>query len=164
VQRKSFDDDAEIVEIEEMKIEHLDQVMAIEKASFVAPWSKRLFSETIAFPRSVNLVSLKKVDKKVVGYANFYLIRGEVQVLNIAVAPDYRKKGYASLLLKHAIRLLGERGAKDVFLEVRESNLDAIGLYEKLGFARIGRRKRYYTETNEDAIVMRLRLEDGSDW
>lgn len=151
------------VEFQEMRETDLDQVIAIEKKSFVAPWSKRLFRETLAFPHSFNLVMRKKVDNKIAGYANFYLIRDEAHMLNIAVAPESRKKGYARLLLTHAIEALREKGAEVFFLEVRESNEDAINLYVKLGFTMIGRRKKYYTETNEDALVMHLKVESDQD-
>jgi ribosomal-protein-alanine N-acetyltransferase len=159
---KRFSSDSDI-EIGEMTEADLDRVMEIEKRSFAAPWSKRLFRETLSFPLSVSLVLRKKVDNQVAGYANFYLIGGEVQVLNIAVAPEDRDKGYATLLLTYAIALLQDRGAEEFFLEVREGNADAIKLYKKLGFRQIGRRKRYYTETNEDALVMCLRVDDGTD-
>ncbi len=146
-----------------MREAHLDEVLEIEKRSFVAPWSKRLFQETLVFPLSFNLVIRKKVDNKVAGYANFYLIADEVQVLNVAVAPEWRGRGYADRLLRYAIAFLSARGAKEFFLEVREGNAEAIGLYEKLGFVKVGRRKNYYRETNEDALVMRLKTEHDSD-
>lgn len=154
--------DIDIV-IEPMAEEDLDQVLEIEKQSFAAPWSRRLFEETLSFALSFNFVARKRVDNRVVGYANFYLIKDEVQILNIAVAPASRNKGYAAGLLTHAIAILNSHGAGEFFLEVRESNHEAIRLYQGLGFRAIGVRKRYYTETNEDAIVMRLRVDNGTD-
>jgi ribosomal-protein-alanine N-acetyltransferase len=150
-------------EIEEMTETDLPEVMGIERRSFAAPWSTKLFRETLSFPLSVSLVIRKKVDKKVAGYANFYLIGSEVQILNIAVAPAERRRGYATMLLGCAMRLLRKRGAEEFFLEVREGNADAIGLYRKLGFKKVGRRQKYYTETNEDALVMHLKVGDGPD-
>ena len=151
------------VEIEEMREADLDEVLGIEKRSFVAPWSKGLFRETLSFPLSFNLVIRKKVDNKVAGYANFYVIGDEVQVLNIAVAPESRKEGYATRLLRYAIGALGGHGGKEFFLEVREGNTDAIRLYGKLGFMKVGRRKKYYRETNEDALVMCFKADDAPD-
>jgi len=159
VQREPSDE----LEIDEMKEADLDQIIDIEKRSFAAPWSKRLFRETISFPLSFNLVIRKKVDNEVVGYANFYVIGDEVQVLNIAVDPESRKKGYAASLLGYAISVLSAEKPKDFFLEVRTSNADAIRLYEGLGFKRVGIRKKYYRETNEDALVMHLKAEHGAD-
>jgi [ribosomal protein S18]-alanine N-acetyltransferase len=150
-------------EIGQMREADLDGVIEIEKRAFVEPWSRRIFRETISFPLSFNLVIRKKVDNKVAGYANFYVIGGEVQILNVAIAPEERKKSYATILLTNAIALLREQGAEDFFLEVRESNADAIKLYLSLGFRQVGRRKKYYTETNEDALVMHLKVEDGTD-
>jgi ribosomal-protein-alanine N-acetyltransferase len=158
--RNDFSGDTEIGEMRESD---LGGVMEIESKSFAAPWSERLFRETLSFPPSFNLVLRKRVDNGVAGYANFYLIADEVQVLNIAVAPESRGRGYATQLLEHAIRVLGRRGGKVFFLEVREGNQDAIRLYRKLGFRKIGRRKKYYTETNEDALVMYLKVADGPD-
>ena len=147
------------VEIVEMAERHLDEVLQIENRSFAAPWSRRLFRETIAFPLSLSLVIRKKVDKKVVGYANFYVIAGEVQILNVAVAPEERGQGYGRLLLGRSIDVLRSRGAREFFLEVREGNAHAIRLYRKLGFRKVGRRKKYYTETNEDALVMCMKTD-----
>ena len=149
--------------IEGMTEEDLDEIIEIEKRSFPSPWSKNLFRETLSFPLSFNFVARKRVDNKVVGYANFYLISNEVQILNIAVAPKFRKKGYAARLLSHAIAFLVNRGGNEFFLEVREGNSEAMRLYDRLGFKRIGRRKRYYPETNEDAIVMCLKVNRGTD-
>ena len=158
MQNEFSDDD---IEIRGMAETDLDQVMAIEKKSFAAPWSRNLFKETLAFSLAFNFVVRKKVDNKVVGYANFYLIRDEVQVLNIAIDPGSRGKGYAASLLSHAIALLKERKAEDFYLEVREGNAHALRLYHKLGFRKIGKRRKYYPETNEDAIVMHLKVKDA---
>ena len=158
--RRDFSHD---IEIEEMREADLDEVMEIEKRSFVAPWSKNLFVGTLSFPLSFNLVARKKVDKRIVGYANFYLIKDEVQILNIAIAPESRRMGYASGLLGHAIAMLRARGGTEFFLEVREGNAHAIELYRKLGFRKVGRRRRYYAETNEDALVMYLKAGHGPD-
>lgn len=151
------------VEIREMRESDIDRIMVIEKRSFLSPWTKRIFRETISFPLSFNIVIVKKVDNTVVGYANFYVVGNEVQVLNIAVSPESRKKGYGARLLSHAVGTLSARGAEDFFLEVRPSNADAIRLYEGLGFRKTGIRKKYYPETNEDAIVMHLKVEREHD-
>ncbi len=151
------------IEITEMRESDLDEVLKIESRSFPAPWSRKLFEETFFFPLSRNFVVRKKIDNKVVGYANFYLIRDEAQILNIAVDPDLRKRGYATRLLEHSIAFLKEHKAREVFLEVREGNLDALKLYHKFGFRKIGKRKKYYKETGEDAIVMRLKVVNGTD-
>ena len=143
------------MQIREMKESDLEEVLEIEKRSFADPWSRKLFKETLAFPHSVNFVLIGAAGA-LLGYINFYLIGDEAHMLNLAIHPDSRKKGLATQLLRHAIALLKSRNATEFFLEVRESNQEAIDLYRKFGFQFIGRRKRYYVKTNEDALVMRL--------
>lgn len=138
-----------------MKESDLEEVLEIEKKSFADPWSRKLFKETLSFPHSINFV-LREPTGALLGYINFYLIREEAHMLNFAVHPDFRKKGAATHLLNYAIDFLKRRKAANFFLEVREGNRDAIALYRKFGFQMIGRRKRYYVETNEDALVMHL--------
>jgi [ribosomal protein S18]-alanine N-acetyltransferase len=145
----------ESVTIREMKESDLEGILAIEKVSFADPWSRRLFKETLSFPHSVNFV-LQGATGALLGYINFYLIGEEGHLLNLAIHPDWRKKGLAAQLLNHAIDFLKRKNAAHFFLEVREGNLDAIRLYSKFGFENIGKRKRYYVETNEDALVMHL--------
>ena len=141
--------------IREMKESDLEEVLEIEKRSFADPWSRKLFKETLSFPHSVNFV-LRDATGGLLGYINFYLIGDEAHMLNLAIHPDHRKKGFATELLSHAIAFLKSKNAADFFLEVRESNQEAIDLYKRFGFQFIGRRKRYYVKTNEDALVMHL--------
>ena len=141
--------------IREMKESDLEEILAIEKKSFADPWSRRLFKETLLFPHSVNFV-LEGATGTVLGYVNFYVIGEEAHMLNLAIHPNWRKKALATQLLSHAIDFIKHRNAVHFFLEVREGNLDAIRLYGKFGFQVIGRRKHYYVETNEDALVMHL--------
>jgi [ribosomal protein S18]-alanine N-acetyltransferase len=148
------------LEIRAMEEEDLDEILSIEKRSFVAPWSRKLFFEALSYPLSRNYV-LKTLSKKTLGYANFYVVQHEAHMLNIAIHHDHRKQGLATRLLEHAIQELGSKGVTEFYLEVREGNGDAIGLYHKFGFEFIGRRKKYYTETNEDALVMCLLLEEN---
>ncbi len=138
-----------------MKEADLEEVLEIERKSFADPWSRRLFVETLAFPHSVNFV-MRGQTGTLLGYINFYLIGEEAHMLNLAVHPGWRKKGLATQLLGRVIELLTQRNAAHFYLEVRESNDDAIKLYKKFGFEMIGRRKRYYVKTNEDALVMHL--------
>ncbi len=141
--------------IREMKESDLEEILAIEKRSFADPWSKKLFRETLAFPDSANFV-VQDPTGAIVGYINFYVIAHEAHMLNLAVHPGWRKRGTATQLLAHSIGYLKHLRAEHFYLEVRESNRDAISLYRKFGFEVIGKRKRYYVETNEDALVMRL--------
>ena len=141
-----------------MKQEDLHDVLAIEKCSFLSPWSQRLFEEALASPISINLVVKK--GKSLIGYFIMYNIEDEVHILNVAVHPDYRGKGYGTKLLHHVLTTFHKERTMEFFLEVRESNTAAIHLYRKFGFEIIGKRRRYYSETNEDALVMSL-LREG---
>lgn len=141
--------------IRAMSESDLDEIIAIEKKSFADPWSQRLFRETLLFPHSVNFV-LESPGGEVVGYLNLYLIAQEGHLLNLAIHPAWRRQGLATAMLAHTIQYLRQRQALQLFLEVREKNQSAIRLYRKLGFEVVGKRKKYYAETNEDALVMQL--------
>jgi ribosomal-protein-alanine N-acetyltransferase len=143
------------VTIEAMKESDLEEVLAIEKKSFTDPWSRRLFRETLSFPHSVNFV-MHGPEGTLLGYIDFYIIAGEAHMLNLAIHPAWRKKGLATQLLTHSFDYLKHQNVMQFFLDVREGNRDAIELYKKFGFDIVGKRKRYYVETNEDALVMHL--------
>jgi len=140
--------------IREMSLDDLDNIMEIERLSFVSPWTKGLFEETLASPISTSFIMKKGTDT--LGYIILYSIAGEAHILNIAIHPHYRGKGYAAALIKYALGYFEEKGAREFFLEVREGNMVAIRLYQRFGFEKVGRRKKYYPETNEDALVMYL--------
>jgi ribosomal-protein-alanine acetyltransferase len=144
----------ELRSIRKMENQDLGQVLIIERQSFHSPWSKRLFEETLLSPIGTNLVITK--GHHVVGYLCLYTVEDEAHILNIAVHPAYTGKGLASALVAHVIDTLGSQGITQFFLEVREGNDGAIRLYKKYGFMVVGKRKKYYTDTNEDALVMRL--------
>jgi ribosomal-protein-alanine N-acetyltransferase len=140
--------------IREMSLEDLDEIIEIEKVSFASPWTRRLFEETLISPISSSFVMRKGTET--IGYIMLYSVGDEAHVLNIAINPYYRRRGYASSLIGHAIDCLKGKAVCDFFLEVREGNLGAIRLYQGFGFEKIGKRKNYYSETNEDALVMCL--------
>jgi ribosomal-protein-alanine N-acetyltransferase len=142
--------------IRELKEDDIEEILDIEKRSFISPWTKRLFEETLSSPISTNFV-LKK-GNTILGYIIMYSVGNEVHILNIAVHPDYRKKGYGSKLVTHVLTHFRGSDVVEFFLEVREGNSRAINLYKKYGFEVIGKRKKYYMETNEDALVMQLTL------
>lgn len=140
--------------IREMSLDDLDDVMEIEKKSFASPWTKRFFEEALISPISVNLVMKKGTET--LGYIILYSVADEAHILNIAVHPSHRRKGCASNLIQYVLGYFERKGVHEFFLEVREGNLSAIRLYERFGFQKIGKRKKYYAETNEDALVMCL--------
>ena len=139
-----------------MTFEDLDNVLAIERKSFIAPWSQRLFEETLRSTISRSVVL--EEDGAMLGYMIFYMVDVEAHILNIAVDPTRRREGRAKMLVNWAIKLFKENDITECYLEVRESNRGAQQLYKKFGFTVIGRRRRYYTENGEDALVMQLLL------
>lgn len=142
--------------VRRMSVNDLDRIMEIEQKSFIAPWSKGMFEETIFSPLSRGFVIEK--NKVIVGYIIFYSVDVEGHIMNLAVAPSERRRGYGRQLLTHALAFFKEQGATECYLEVREHNENAQRLYSLFGFEVIGRRKKYYPETGEDALVMQLLL------
>jgi ribosomal-protein-alanine N-acetyltransferase len=139
----------------------LDQVMAIEEASFSLPWSRNLFlAEFRNTPTSLMLVALSASDKRdVVGYIVCWVFVDELHILDLAAKGSFRRKGVARQLVLAALRMAYEWGARKAFLEVRESNVAAAELYKDLGFEKTQVRLEYYEQPVENAIVMMLDTE-----
>ncbi|GAB6179603.1 ribosomal protein S18-alanine N-acetyltransferase [Desulfotomaculum defluvii] len=141
------------VRLVEMKLEHIPGVLQIEQVSFPTPWSQQSFTYEITQNNfACYMVALN--EEKVVAYAGMWLVLDEAHITNIAVRPDYRGKKLGKSLLLEMMRQAIMRGAVRMTLEVRPSNYTARKLYEILGFKERGVRKKYYTDTNEDAIIM----------
>lgn len=146
-------------EIVPMKAADLDDIMDIERVSFRAPWSRQVFVEELDRDWAhVDVLKERKSDARVLAFVNYWLVRDEVHVLNVATHPDARRSGHASRLLEHVIAFANRHRCRYVTLEVRRSNTGAIRLYRKYGFRPVGVRPNYYVEDNEDAIVMLLEL------
>jgi ribosomal-protein-alanine N-acetyltransferase len=156
VAEKLFDNHNAPGIIRQMDTNDIDRIMEIERKSFVAPWSKTMFEETIFSPISRGLVI--EHNNTIVGYIVFYAVYVEAHIMNLAVNPEERKQGYARQMLDQVLKLFRENSIGECYLEVREHNRVAQELYEHFGFEVIGRRKKYYPETNEDALVMQLLL------
>lgn len=140
---------------------YLDGIMEIEKASFLSPWSRNAFVQELKNPVSHLWILLGQ--EKVEGYVCFWMFDSEIQLINVAVRPEKRGKGFGNHLLRDMIKTAMANGMRQVWLEVRMSNSPARRLYEKLGFVTVGRRPRYYRDTNEDAIVMSLGLSEREE-
>jgi len=136
---------------------HLDEVMAIEVEAYPEPWSRGMFRQEMQGRQSHFFVVF--LEGTLIGYSGFWLVEDEAHVTSVTVRDDFRGQGYgrqlAEYLLQQAVRL----GARTASLEVRESNHRAISLYRNLGFQAVGRRKRYYSKSNEDALVMAKALD-----
>ena len=142
--------------IEPMRVADLDEVDAIERHSFKAPWPAQVFLDELA--REWARVDVAREGARVVGFCNYWLVKDEVHLLAIATHPDRRRAGIGRRLMDHLLALARARASRLVTLEVRRSNTAAITLYEGLGFVPVGVRRAYYAEDAEDAIVMTLEL------
>lgn len=138
---------------------YLNSILEIEGISFPSPWSAWAFLQEIKNP--VSRLWALSADEGTSGYICFWMFDCEIQLINIAVHPDKRGRGLGLFLMTKMIETGIAKGMRDVWLEVRPSNLTALGLYQKLGFKGVGRRPRYYRETNEDALIMSLALPEG---
>jgi ribosomal-protein-alanine N-acetyltransferase len=143
--------------IEELKPHDLDEIIAIEQISFPTPWPRQVFVMELNSSSSYKRVS--KINGRVVGYIVAWKIHDEVHILNLAVHPEHRRKGIGRGLIIDCLRYFSKKGIKSAILEVRVRNQNAIRLYEKIGFRSIGLRRKYYSDTGEDALVMKLDME-----
>ena len=139
--------------------EDLPEIMAIEQRAHAYPWSEKVMLRYLQKPDSVWILD---VEGHHVGHAVTTLIAGEAELLMITVNPDEQKKGYGRGLLTSVMSRLQSLGATCMFLEVRESNVAAISLYESLGFCETGRRRGYYPapQGREDALLYSIELMD----
>jgi [ribosomal protein S18]-alanine N-acetyltransferase len=141
--------------IRKMTLDDVSAVVELDQKSFSLPWPERSFRfELTDNPASRCWVA--ELEGQIVGMIVAWLLVDEAHVATIATHPDFRRKGIAKRLLSHALRRLMDEGAQSSFLEVRESNLAAQEMYRKFGYEETGRRRRYYKDNDEDAILMNL--------
>jgi len=131
----------------------VDTIFAIAEACFPLPWPRDELEKELTRPYATLRV-LRPLGERIAGFLDFWHVQGEVQIMNVAVLPGLRCRGYASALLEDALQQSTRAGASFAVLEVRPSNGPAIRLYERHGFERIGLRPRYYSDNQEDALVM----------
>lgn len=134
----------------------LPAIMEIERKAFTTPWRASTFEGLIARHDSDLLGALR--NGFLLGYCVTWTIGDQAELGNVAVAEVERGRGTGRMLVEAALERVGARGARECFLEVRESNHVARTLYESCGFVTIGRRKNYYVKPLEDALVMRREL------
>ncbi len=140
-----------------MTLDDLDEVLAVERASFQTPWSRGAFRYELTENRVARSVVVR-VGRQLTGYVCLWEVGQEIHITNLAVHPSFRRRGIARALLGSILEQARQSGVELVFLEVRPTNVEALSLYESLGFKVIGRRKGYYFDTGEDALVMEARL------
>jgi ribosomal-protein-alanine N-acetyltransferase len=142
--------------VDAMTVADLPGILAIETASFKTPWTETLFFNEIF--KTISVARVAKIGGKVVGYLCTNVILDEGHILNLAVHPEYRGLGIASLMIQEVLEIMKSDNCRSVFLEVRISNEEARKMYEKFGFELLGTRKNYYISPVEDAVIMVLRL------
>ncbi len=139
--------------IRRMTTDDLDAVTAIEKATFAHPWTRQDYEGELTRNKAARYLAAVK-DGEVVGFAGAWIILDESHITNIAVAEAHRRQGIGEAVTRALLQYLSNLGAAYATLEVRESNTTALRMYERLGFIRVGRRKRYYEDNGEDAFLM----------
>lgn len=144
-----------------MTEDDLEDVLRIENLSFPQPWTKKLFEQELKNPISHAFVEKVNFEgrRHLGAYAVFWIVEAEGHILNIAVDPELRSMGLARRLLAFMLDFMEDGGVREVYLEVRRSNLAARKLYRSLGFEEVFTRQNYYGD--EDAVVMRLTLSAG---
>ena len=150
--------------ISAMSEKDIDTVFAMERASFLNPWSKSAFLNELSHKYSYNFV-LKRGNSienlQVIAYLCLRKIFDEIHILKIAVNKERRRKGIACNFLTHCLELVSRRQNMKAVLEVRQSNTAGICLYRKIGFNIIGHRPNYYPDTGENAILMGKTFKGG---
>jgi ribosomal-protein-alanine N-acetyltransferase len=132
----------------------LDRVREIEQAAYgTDAWSRRTFEDELVNGFSTYLVT-EAPNGRISGFAGVWFMRDQLHLVTIAVDPPFQRLGIASALLLRCLALAEESELESVVLEVRDSNAGAQALYERFGFRRLGRLRRYYRDNDEDAIVM----------
>ena len=146
-----------MIQFTQMKAEHVPQVAQLEKLCFADPWSEKSIATELDSPWSYWVVAV--ADGQVVGYVGSQSSYEQADIMNVAVHPDWRRRGIAESLIDCLMKELRTRNCMALMLEVRASNAPAITLYEKLGFHQVGLRKNYYRNPKEDALILRKEWE-----
>ena len=141
--------------IRRMTAEDIPSVVALDQISFSLPWPERSFRFEVT-ENTASRCWVAEVDSRVIGIVVAWLLVDEVHIATIATHPDFRRQGIARRLLSHTLSHAMDEGASSSFLEVRASNLAAQEMYRQFGYEATGRRKRYYKDNDEDAILMNL--------
>ena len=144
------------VELRRLVLGDLREIEEIERRSYGTPWSRSLFAGELAKPSSICLGAFgaNEQEDRLVGYLIVSRYVDAWHVMNVAVDPEHRSRGIATMLLERLFELTADDARRGYTLEVRVSNATAIALYERLGFEARGIRRGYYTDNREDALIM----------
>ena len=141
-----------MITFRKMTKDDADAVAELELKCFAMPWSRADFLRENNNELAEYVIG--ELDKKIVAYAGAWVSFDQAEVMHIAVEPKLRGQGIGTLIFGELIKAVKERGATSITLEVRPSNTAAIKLYESFGLKSVGRRKGYYLDNNEDALIM----------
>ena len=141
-----------------MREDQLEQIAALEQQCFSDPWSLRSITSELSNPLSLWIVA--EENGTVAGYVGSQSVLGEADMMNLAVAPAFRRQGVGRKLVQTLVEQLNKNGSHILILEVRASNEPAISLYNELGFVQVGRRPNYYMHPKEDALILRKEWSD----
>jgi ribosomal-protein-alanine N-acetyltransferase len=143
-----------VVELRRLEPRDLSGIEEIERASYPTPWSRSMFASELSKPSSLCLGAFDAETGRLIGYLVISRYVDAWHVMNVAVSPERRRQGIASMLMNRLFDLTSGRSRRGYTLEVRVSNAGAIKLYERLGFRARGVRRGYYTDNREDALIM----------
>lgn len=138
--------------IEKMTVAHIEEIARLEKECFSSPWSESGLKSELNNNFARFFVAL--LNGEIAGYVGSHNVLGEVYITNVAVFPEFRRNGVGKALVEFLVDKMKTENAEFVTLEVRESNINAISLYGKCGFQKVGKRKDFYEKPREDAVLM----------
>jgi ribosomal-protein-alanine N-acetyltransferase len=142
------------IQLRRLSLRDLNAIEEIERRAYKTPWSRSMFAGELSKSTSICLGAFDAETRKLVGYLIISRYVDAWHVMNVAVDPEHRRHGIASMLLERLFEVTAGDGGRGYTLEVRVSNTGAIDLYEKLGFESRGIRRGYYTDNREDALIM----------
>ena len=132
----------------------LEAVVALEAESFTNPWSREMLLRELEEPTTARVYVLRLPERPVAAFCACWVVVDELHVNTLAVDPDLRRRGLGSRLMRGVLTIVTAEGVHRATLEVRRSNMPALRLYESLGFVVTAVRPRYYTQPEEDALIL----------
>jgi [ribosomal protein S18]-alanine N-acetyltransferase len=142
--------------------EDIDGILAVEAASFTNPWTREMYLGELANPGVAFFLVARDETRRIVAFCSYWRVAAEVHINNLAVLPEWRRRGLASAMLARVLAEGEGAGATEVLLEVRRSNQAAFDLYRRFAFDVVAIRRGYYSQPPEDALVLRRELKTGA--
>ena len=136
-----------------LSLSDLEEIVAIEKASFSNPWTRQMYQRELENP-DVSFLYVLRFPHQIAGFCSFWLVLDEIHINNLALRQEYQGQGLGAALLRHVLQVGATRGAERATLEVRRSNAPALRLYQRLGFEVAATRPNYYVSPPEDALIL----------